>query len=68
MPHPAFCDGFIANPDLPARFRLNAPLARPQGATVYGGGASGNTDYPVLCHPGGQRFAGWLEAQDMSLG
>ena len=39
---------FIANPDLPARFRLNAPLARPQRATFYGGGAAGYTDYPAL--------------------
>jgi N-ethylmaleimide reductase len=39
---------FIANPDLPARFRLNAPLARPHRATFYGGGAAGYTDYPAL--------------------
>ncbi|HSS90000.1 MAG TPA: alkene reductase [Streptosporangiaceae bacterium] len=39
---------FIANPDLPARFRLNAPLAQPQQATFYGGGAAGYTDYPPL--------------------
>ena len=41
---------FIANPDLPARFRLNAPLAQPHRATFYGGGAAGYTDYPPL-HP-----------------
>jgi 2,4-dienoyl-CoA reductase-like NADH-dependent reductase (Old Yellow Enzyme family) len=39
---------FIANPDLPARFRLNAPLAQPQRATFYGGGATGYADYPAL--------------------
>jgi N-ethylmaleimide reductase len=39
---------FIANPDLPARFRHNAALARPHRATYYGGGAAGYTDYPVL--------------------
>ena len=39
---------FIANPDLPARFRLNAPLAWPQRATFYGGGAAGYTNYPAL--------------------
>jgi N-ethylmaleimide reductase len=39
---------FIANPDLPARFRLNAPLAWPQRATFYGGGAAGYTDYPAI--------------------
>ena len=42
---------FIANPDLPARFRLNAPLAQPQRATFYGGGATGYTDYPALNPP-----------------
>jgi N-ethylmaleimide reductase len=39
---------FIANPDLPARFRRGAPLAQPQRATFYGGGAAGYTDYPAL--------------------
>ena len=39
---------FIANPDLPARFARNAPLAQPQRATFYGGGAAGYTDYPSL--------------------
>jgi N-ethylmaleimide reductase len=42
---------FIANPDLPTRFRLNAPLAQPQRATFYGGGAAGYTDYPPLTPP-----------------
>jgi N-ethylmaleimide reductase len=45
---------FIANPDLPARFRLNAPLAQPQRATFYGGGAAGYTDYPPLTPTGSQ--------------
>jgi N-ethylmaleimide reductase len=51
---------FIANPDLPARFRHGAPLARPQRATFYGGGAAGYTDYPALAQPSRQsaRFAG----------
>ncbi len=39
---------FIANPDLPARFRRDAPLAQPQRSTFYGGGAAGYTDYPAL--------------------
>lgn len=39
---------FIANPDLPTRFRLNAQLAQPQRATFYGGGTAGYTDYPPL--------------------
>jgi N-ethylmaleimide reductase len=42
---------FIANPDLPARFRLSAPLAQPHRATFYGGGATGYTDYPALTSP-----------------
>ena len=39
---------FLANPDLPRRFKLNAPLNTPNGATFYGEGALGYTDYPAL--------------------
>ena len=39
---------FISNPDLPARFAIGAELANPDGATMYGGGAAGYTDYPSL--------------------
>jgi N-ethylmaleimide reductase len=39
---------FIANPDLPRRFALHAPLSRPDQSTFYGGGAAGYTDYPFL--------------------
>lgn len=39
---------FIANPDLPERFKLNASLNEPNPATFYGGGAEGYTDYPTL--------------------
>jgi N-ethylmaleimide reductase len=39
---------FIANPDLPARFRQGAALGRPERSTFYGGGAAGYTDYPPL--------------------
>ena len=49
---------FIANPDLPTRFRLNAPLAQPQRATFYGGGAAGYTDYPALDTPTTQPWIG----------
>jgi N-ethylmaleimide reductase len=45
---------FIANPDLPARFRLNTSLAQPERATFYGGGAAGYTDYPPLTPTGSQ--------------
>lgn len=39
---------FIANPDLPKRFRLNAPLNEPDPTTFYGGDERGYTDYPAL--------------------
>jgi len=39
---------FLANPDLPKRFKLNAPLNEPNPDTFYGGGAEGYTDYPFL--------------------
>lgn len=39
---------FIANPDLPARFRAGAELAIPDKATFYGGTEKGYTDYPVM--------------------
>jgi 2,4-dienoyl-CoA reductase-like NADH-dependent reductase (Old Yellow Enzyme family) len=44
----AFGKLFIANPDLPARFRKNAPLNRPNPATFYAHDAEGYTDYPAL--------------------
>ena len=39
---------FIANPDLVARLRSNAPLKVANRATFFGGGAAGYTDYPSL--------------------
>lgn len=39
---------FIANPDLPARLRLNATLNEAEQATFYGGDLHGYTDYPAL--------------------
>jgi N-ethylmaleimide reductase len=39
---------FIANPDLPERFRRNAPLNPPDAATFYAHGPEGYTDYPAL--------------------
>lgn len=38
---------YIANPDLPERFRKNAPLNEPDRTTVYGGGKQGYIDYPL---------------------
>jgi 2,4-dienoyl-CoA reductase-like NADH-dependent reductase (Old Yellow Enzyme family) len=43
----AFGVPFIANPDLPARFRFGAPLNAPDPSTFYAAGAKGYTDYPV---------------------
>jgi N-ethylmaleimide reductase len=39
---------FIANPDLVARFKADAPLNEANSDTFYGGGAEGYTDYPFL--------------------
>ncbi|MFV0337253.1 MAG: alkene reductase, partial [Chthoniobacterales bacterium] len=44
----AFGQLFIANPDLPKRFRLGAELNAPNPATFYGSTAEGYTDYPAL--------------------
>jgi N-ethylmaleimide reductase len=39
---------FIANPDLPKRFELNAELNQGDRSTFYGGGEKGYTDYAFL--------------------
>lgn len=39
---------FISNPDLPIRFKKNAPLAQWDTNTFYTPGAKGYTDYPLL--------------------
>ena len=44
----AFGQLFIANPDLPERLKINAPLNQPQPETFYHPGAEGYTDYPAL--------------------
>jgi N-ethylmaleimide reductase len=44
----AFGQLFIANPDLPERFRRHAALNVPDRQTYYGGGEKGYTDYPAL--------------------
>ena len=46
----AFGTLFLANPDLPERFRQNAPLNKPDVATFYVGDAKGYTDYPALAN------------------
>jgi N-ethylmaleimide reductase len=51
----AFGRKFLANPDLPERFRLRAPLNPDDPTTYYGGGAKGYTDYPSLAQERGER-------------
>ena len=40
----------LANPDIVERLRSNAPLNEVDPSTLYGGGATGYTDYPALAH------------------
>jgi N-ethylmaleimide reductase len=42
----SFARHYIANPDLPERFSLNAPLTEGDLATYYQGAAAGYTSYP----------------------
>ena len=44
----AFGKLFLANPDLPRRMQLGAPLNEPDIPGFYAGGAKGYTDYPAL--------------------
>jgi N-ethylmaleimide reductase len=44
----AFGTAFIANPDLPARIKIGAPLNAPVPSTFFKGGPVGYTDYPFL--------------------
>lgn len=44
----AFGTSFLANPDLPARMAVNAPLNAPNAATFYVPGPVGYTDYPAM--------------------
>jgi len=44
----AFATKFLANPDLPERFKRGAPLNDPDRATFYSPGERGYTDYPTL--------------------
>jgi N-ethylmaleimide reductase len=47
-----FGGAFLANPDLPERFRVGAPLNAPDKNTFYSPGAQGYIDYPVLSAAG----------------
>jgi N-ethylmaleimide reductase len=44
----AYGSAFLANPDLPRRFALGAPLNAPNPALFYAPGAQGYIDYPAL--------------------
>ena len=44
----AFGSLFLANPDLPHRFELDAALNAPDYSTFYSGGEKGYIDYPVM--------------------
>ena len=44
----SFGSAYIANPDLPERFRHHHPLNTPDRATFYGGTAEGYIDYPMM--------------------
>jgi N-ethylmaleimide reductase len=44
----SFAALFLANPDLPERFRRGGPFNPPDRKTFYGGAAAGYTDYPPL--------------------
>jgi len=44
----AFGNGFLANPDFPARIKAGAALNAPDPATFYSSGPVGYTDYPFL--------------------
>jgi N-ethylmaleimide reductase len=50
----AFGRKFIANPDLPERFRTGVALNPDDPSTYYGGGAKGYTDYPTLAQESGK--------------
>jgi N-ethylmaleimide reductase len=50
----AFGRKFLANPDLPERFRQRAHLNRDDPATYYGGGAIGYIDYLSLAQERGE--------------
>ena len=45
---------FIANPDLPERLMIGAPLATPDMTKAYGGDSHGYSDYPTMHEPAHQ--------------
>jgi N-ethylmaleimide reductase len=51
----AFGRKFLANPDLPERFRVYAHLNRDDPSTYYGGGEKGYIDYLTLAQERGEK-------------
>ena len=51
----AFGRKFLANPDLPERFRQRAALNRDDPSTYYGGGEKGYVDYLTLAQQRGEQ-------------
>ena len=58
----AFGRLYIANPDLPERFRQHAPLNTPDESRFYGGGAAGYVDYSTLKQESGEESLPDLDA------
>jgi N-ethylmaleimide reductase len=53
----AYARYYLANPDLPERFLLDAPTNEWDDSTFYGGGAEGYTDYPFMDRDGAYQTA-----------
>jgi N-ethylmaleimide reductase len=54
---------YLANPDLPERFRERLPLNADDPSTYYGGGAKGYTDYPSLAQERGEQPKACVDGQ-----
>jgi len=59
---------FIANPDLPIRFRTGHPLNTPDRASFYGGDEHGYIDYPFADQPPANSFETTASLIERSLG
>ena len=57
----AFGRKFLANPDLPKRFREGALLNADDPSTYYGGGAVGYIDYLSLAQERGEEPKPWVD-------
>jgi N-ethylmaleimide reductase len=44
----AFASSYLANPDLPKRFKTSSPLNAPDPDTFYTADQKGYTDYPAV--------------------